>query len=351
MRCVCHHWGMTTKRLHLCRPGTYDSLSGAKVTLTADDLRGCAAAYDPAVYDAPLVVGHPTTDAPAHGWVTDLAADDDGLLTAGVHRVSPAVRDANRAGQYRRISASFFPPNHPRNPRPESWYLRHVGLLGAAEPAVHNLPPVELGAAIVTDMGADDIIYLSTEIDMPETSPDPKSDDLSAASDLARERAALAAERAKFEADRAAFEAAVRVQQQEEITAFAAAVVGKHGYAPHLKATIETVLLGVIGGSDTIEFGAPEQGAAPIKMGVSPALRRLVDALADPANRVPSGEKSAPTKGAVDLAAGTQEDQYAAEYARDPKLQAEFSSAKTYAAYRAAETAGRVKINTGLTQE
>ncbi|OYW21050.1 MAG: hypothetical protein B7Z43_11640, partial [Sphingomonas sp. 12-62-6] len=37
------------------------------------DLAATAAAYDPAKFEAPIVVGHPALDAPAYGWVRGLA--------------------------------------------------------------------------------------------------------------------------------------------------------------------------------------------------------------------------------------------------------------------------------------
>ena len=47
-----------------------------------------------------------------------------------------------RKGRYKKVSASFYPPNHPSNPQPENWYLRHVGFLGAHPPAVKGLAAI-----------------------------------------------------------------------------------------------------------------------------------------------------------------------------------------------------------------
>jgi hypothetical protein len=54
---------------------------------------------------------------------------------------------AVRAGRYKKVSASFWPPGHPNNPVPDSYYLRHVGFLGAHAPAVKGLRAIEFGAA------------------------------------------------------------------------------------------------------------------------------------------------------------------------------------------------------------
>jgi len=42
-------------------------------------------------------------------------------------------------GRYKKISASFYSPNYPFNPAPGSYYLKHVGFLGAVPPAVKGL--------------------------------------------------------------------------------------------------------------------------------------------------------------------------------------------------------------------
>ena len=47
-----------------------------------------------------------------------------------------------KKGRYKKVSASFYPPNHPSNPQPENWYLRHVGFLGAHPPAVKGLAAI-----------------------------------------------------------------------------------------------------------------------------------------------------------------------------------------------------------------
>jgi hypothetical protein len=97
-----------------------------------------------------------------------------------------------------------------------------------------------------------------------------------------------------------------------------------------------------------VDFGAPEDGAAPLQLDRAASLRRLVSALADPANRVPQGEVTAPP---ADLAApGDQAGRWAAEYAGSAKLQGEFSSADTYTAYKRAEQSGRVRFGRGLSQ-
>ena len=112
--------------------------------LDAAALRRAAAAYDPALHEAPLVVGHPASNSPAYGWVAKLEfSDTDQTLTAAPKQVDPAFAEAVASGRYKKISASFYLPGAPRNPVPDRYYLRHVGFLGGAAPAVKGLPAVE----------------------------------------------------------------------------------------------------------------------------------------------------------------------------------------------------------------
>lgn len=67
----------------------------------------------------------------------------DGVLAASPKELDPAFFELVRAGRFKTVSASFYLPNSPNNPKPGHLYLRHVGFLGAAAPAVKGLKPVE----------------------------------------------------------------------------------------------------------------------------------------------------------------------------------------------------------------
>jgi hypothetical protein len=69
--------------IHAFRAGRHVAMSGQSVTITAADLASSAKAYDPALHEAPIVVGHPRTDAPAYGWVTGVSAEGDLFATPG----------------------------------------------------------------------------------------------------------------------------------------------------------------------------------------------------------------------------------------------------------------------------
>lgn len=128
--------------IHIFKSGTHTAMNGTRMPFTAAELAACAAAYDPAVHEAPLVIGHPTHDAPAYGWVKSLTASQSDLL-AEPNQVDPAFAELVDAGRYKKISASFYLPDSPNNPKPGALYLRHVGFLGAQPPAVKGLKPVE----------------------------------------------------------------------------------------------------------------------------------------------------------------------------------------------------------------
>lgn len=131
--------------IHIFRPGTQTDTSGTTLAFTEAMLEASAKAYDPALHEAPLVVGHPKTDGPAYGWVQTLAFSQDGLA-AQPHQVDPEFAELVRAGRFKKISASFYTPDSPQNPVPGVFYLRHVGFLGAAPPAVKGLKPVAFAA-------------------------------------------------------------------------------------------------------------------------------------------------------------------------------------------------------------
>lgn len=134
-----------TPEIRIFKPGDFTSAEGTKVSFTQADLEAAAAAYDPEKDPAPIVVGHPAMDAPAFGWVGGLKVVDDHLV-AVPDRIEPSFAEAVRDGRYRKVSAQFYPPQHPGNPKPGSFYLKHVGFLGAAAPAVKGLGTVAFAA-------------------------------------------------------------------------------------------------------------------------------------------------------------------------------------------------------------
>lgn len=125
---------MPEKWIEIARTGTFTDSAGHPQTFTAGDLDAIARSYDPAKRDAPLCFGHPQTDkAPAYGWVEKLKSEG-GKLYANFSQVPEQVRALVDAGHYRHVSMSLMP---------DRVSLRHVALLGAAQPAIDGLAAVE----------------------------------------------------------------------------------------------------------------------------------------------------------------------------------------------------------------
>lgn len=131
--------------IEIFRPGRHTAMSGDTIEFSAADLRAAAQAYDPQKWRAPIVVGHPKIDAPAYGWIDALEFAEQSL-NATPADVDPAFAQLVREGRYRHVSASFYLPSSAANPAPGSYYLRHVGFLGAQPPALRGLKPVQFAA-------------------------------------------------------------------------------------------------------------------------------------------------------------------------------------------------------------
>jgi len=138
----------TITRIHVFRPGRHMTMKGQSLQFSEADVSRMAQVYDPAVHEAPLVVGHPSADAPAYGFVASLSAAGDGQLHATPHQVNADFAELVASGTYKHVSASFYTPGSPGHPLKgqageDAYYLRHVGFLGAQPPAIKGLQPVE----------------------------------------------------------------------------------------------------------------------------------------------------------------------------------------------------------------
>ena len=135
-------------RIEVFRTGTFKPMAGDAISYGADDLAGIASGYDPDGSPAPIVIGHPATDAPAYGWVSGFEYDETAdRLFADIDDLDPAFEEAVKAGRYKKVSMSFHTPDAPNNPAPGQWYPKHIGFLGGAAPAVSGLQPVRRAAA------------------------------------------------------------------------------------------------------------------------------------------------------------------------------------------------------------
>lgn len=138
------------KWIEIARTGTFTDSAGRPQTFTPERLDAIARAYAPATRDAPLVFGHPKSDAaPAFGWVEKLKRDGEKLFALFAH-VPGEVKNLLAKKHYRHCSISLMG---------DGVTLRHVGLLGATQPAIDGLGDVELndgGDAITVDFAIGD---------------------------------------------------------------------------------------------------------------------------------------------------------------------------------------------------
>lgn len=126
----------TEKWIEIARTGTFTDSAGRKQTFTNSDLDAIVSAWNPAKRDCPLVLGHPKTDAtPAFGWLRKIRSEG-GKLLASFGDVPEQARKLVADGLYRHVSMSLMP---------DRVTLRHVALLGAAQPAIDGLKAVEFG--------------------------------------------------------------------------------------------------------------------------------------------------------------------------------------------------------------
>ncbi len=128
-------------RIAIFRAGRHRAQNGKTYSFSEADVAAIAAGYDPALHQAPYVLGHPKTDAaPAWGWVTKLAVEN-GVLFAEHSDVPAAFAEAVTDGRYRFRSADLYDINDPANPTPGQYHLRSVGWLGAEPPSIKGLGP------------------------------------------------------------------------------------------------------------------------------------------------------------------------------------------------------------------
>ena len=129
------------KPIHIFKAGKHTASAGQVIEFTAADMQGLVESYDPALHEAPIVAGHPKDNGPAFGWVGGMSLNG-GNVYATPEQLNADFAEQVQAGAYKKVSASLYTPDHPNNPKPGSYYLRHVGFLGAQPPAIKGLEPL-----------------------------------------------------------------------------------------------------------------------------------------------------------------------------------------------------------------
>ncbi|MEG8946610.1 hypothetical protein [Rosettibacter firmus] len=150
------------KWFSIFKTGKHTDSSGNTREWTEADLDKIVENYDPKKHEAPIVIGHPKTNAPAFGWIEKLKRVGDTLYALPKQLANEFVEMVNK-GLFKKRSISLYPDGT----------LRHVGFLGAQPPAVKGLPDVEF-------KDEDNFSSIETEgnIDLEESNtPDPSRRD------------------------------------------------------------------------------------------------------------------------------------------------------------------------------
>ncbi len=130
--------------IEIARAGTFRDAQGEWHRFSLPRLEKIAASYDPKHNQAPLVIGHPALNGPAHGWIESLKINGEKLLAKPAY-VTAEIKRAVDNGLYKYVSMSLYQDDR----------LRHVGILGGHPPAIDDLAPISFAgeAALTLDFG------------------------------------------------------------------------------------------------------------------------------------------------------------------------------------------------------
>ncbi len=123
--------------IEVFKTGEHIASDGTKFSSTGEVINNITSLYNFKVDEsdsnmAPLVLGHPKDNEPAIGWVERLGRRGEKLV-AKLTNIAPEVVEQIKQGKFKKISISLYP----------DLMLRHIGLLGAASPAVKGLNSVK----------------------------------------------------------------------------------------------------------------------------------------------------------------------------------------------------------------
>lgn len=181
---------MTGKWIEVFRTGDY----GEKGSYTEADIDQIIANFN-ATDRAPIVVGHPSTDSPAWGWIDALKRKGDTLF-ARIAEMRDELKQAIADGRFRNRSIRLIQ-------RDDGPSLAHVGFLGGVLPEVKGLAPLP---AFATGEG------IEFEFGVPAPAADPMSKELD---DLRRQLSDEINRRAQVEIELAELKAKTRRQEFE----------------------------------------------------------------------------------------------------------------------------------------
>jgi hypothetical protein len=188
------------------------------------ELDQAVAAYSPDTDPAPLVIGHPSNDKPAHGVVAKVRRVGDRLL-ATLQDISDEAVTGVRTRRFLNRSIAFWHPDHASNPTPGRWNIRHLGLLGAASPGIPGMPKLAFADAFTFSGAApaEEVVYSSSGAGVAHPGE-------TQAYELSATDAPLSAELISFAARRLVDKAAARGERLDFVAAVGA-VSGEHEFS------------------------------------------------------------------------------------------------------------------------
>ncbi|MFH2064978.1 MAG: hypothetical protein ABIK15_07265 [Pseudomonadota bacterium] len=229
--------------IEICKAGTWTAKNGKPVTLTTADLDAIASSYNPTDREAPLVFGHPSDEDPAFGWVEKLKRTGD-ILLAAFKQVPDVVKSLVKDGHYKKVSIALMP---------DKKTLKHVGLLGAVQPAVPGLASVKFGD------GADELVVEFSNPDAVDPAKK-EGEDMDKVKELEQQLADEKAKREAAENQAKAAEtelsAAKSKQQASELETRIDKLVAENKILPADKAAVKTVALALGKDEGEIELSA-----------------------------------------------------------------------------------------------
>jgi hypothetical protein len=117
--------------VEIFQSGKHTAADGTEHEYNESDLDNIVSKYDPEIHEAPVVYGHPKTDSPAGGWVKKLFRQGKKLF-AEIDFI-PEFAESIKRGLFKKRSIALNPDGT----------LKHVGVLGAAPPAVKGMANIK----------------------------------------------------------------------------------------------------------------------------------------------------------------------------------------------------------------
>ncbi len=224
--------------IEIFRTGDHTSSSGTTRTWTNDDLDKMVASYDASEHEAPVVVGHPKSNAPAYGWLAGMKRTGNTLF-GKFKQVLPEFAEMVEAGRFKKRSISVYPDGT----------IRHVGFLGAQPPAVKGLRDIAF-----EEGDAENYEFEEKEADMPTVEQLQKQ-----LEEEKKKREAAEAERdankAKAEKSEADFAEQQRKTKHKEIESFVENGIAAGKILPAWKDRgLVSFMQGLDGQEETFEF-------------------------------------------------------------------------------------------------